>query len=105
MNPHSSVVPAFENLPNFRQAGGRNITNRHGCVVKDGLLYRSSRTDFVTVKDKGIFQQLGIKSIVDLRQKSEYERADGEKLLDDMYEVLVLKKGVAKNDLILSLSM
>ena len=93
---NSSVDPAFENLPNFRQAGGRNITNRHGCVVKNGLLYRSSRTDFVTVKDKGVFQQLGIKSIIDLRQKSEYERADGEKLLDDMYEVFVLRKGVAE---------
>lgn len=93
---NGAVDPVFENLPNFRQAGGKDVTNRHGRVIKNGLLYRSSRTDFVTAKDKGLFQQLGIKSIVDLRQKSEYERADGEKLLDDMYEVLVLKKGVAK---------
>ena len=85
--------PAFENLPNFRQAGGRGLKNRLGRRIKDGLLFRSSRTDFVTMRDKGLFRRLGIKSIVDLRRQSEYERSDGEKLLDDMYQLSVLKKG------------
>uniref|UniRef100_A0A1X7U3Y4 Uncharacterized protein n=1 Tax=Amphimedon queenslandica TaxID=400682 RepID=A0A1X7U3Y4_AMPQE len=83
----------FENLPNFRQAGGRGLTNKRGQRVKDGLLYRSSRTDFVTPKDKSLFLQLGIKSIIDLRRQSEYERSDGSKLLDDIYPVWILKSG------------
>ena len=83
----------FENLPNFRQAGGRGLTNKRGQRVKDGLLYRSSRTDFVTPKDKSLFLQLGIKSIIDLRRQSEYERSDGSKLLDDIYPVWILKCG------------
>ena len=85
--------PVFENLPNFRQAGGRGLKNKSGRRVKDGLLFRSSRTDFVTHRDTGRFQELGIKSIVDLRRQSEYERSDGDKILDSMYRVCVLKKG------------
>lgn len=86
----------FENLPNFRQAGGTGLTNKKGQKIKDGLLYRSSRTDFVTQKDKSLFLQLGIKSILDLRRQSEYERADGDKCLDDLYPVWILKNGQAK---------
>ena len=85
--------PQFENLPNFRQAGGKGIMNRHGLKVRDGLLYRSSRTDFLTEKEKVLFQHLGIKSIIDLRRKSEYERSDGDKVLDDMYAPCVVKHG------------
>ena len=89
-------MATFENLPNFRQAGGVGLTNKHGQRVKDGLLYRSSRTDFITSKDKSLFLQLGIKSIVDLRRQTEFERADGEKLLQSLYPVWVVKKGEVK---------
>lgn len=83
----------FENLPNFRQIGGTGLSNKHGQKIRDGLLYRSSRTDFVTVRDKSLFQQLGIKNIIDLRRQSEYERSDGEKRLDDIYKPMLLKDG------------
>ena len=83
----------FENLPNFRQAGGTSLSTTDGKVVKDGMVFRCSRTDFVTQKDKSLFQQLGIKSIIDLREKSEYERADGEKRLDNLYIPFVVKNG------------
>ena len=83
----------FENLPNFRQVGGIGLTNKHGQKIRDGLLYRSSRTDFITAKDKELFQQLGIKAIFDLRRQGEYERSDGEKRLDDMYKLVLLEKG------------
>ena len=85
--------PNFDNLPNFRQAGGKGIMTQHGQRVRDGLLYRSSRTDFLTEEEKAHFQHLGIKSIIDLRRKSEYERADGDKVLDDMYVPCVVKHG------------
>ena len=86
----------FENLPNFRQAGGVGLKNKHCVPIRDGLLYRSSRTDFVTDADKSVFSRLGIKSIVDLRRQSEYERSDGDKLLDSSYPVYVLKNGVVE---------
>lgn len=89
-------MAVFENLPNFRQAGGLGLANKYGQRVKDGLLFRSSRTDFITVKDKALFQELGIKSIIDLRSQTEYERADGEKLLDDIFSSYVLKHGKIK---------
>ena len=83
----------FKNLPNFRQAGGKGLLTKDGRRVKDGLLYRSSRTDFLTEKEKETFQGFGIKSIIDLRRKTEYERAEGDKLLDDNYKLCILKKG------------
>jgi protein tyrosine/serine phosphatase len=93
----ADVSVQFENLPNFRQAGMTpDLTNREGKKIKNGLLYRSSRTDFITENDKKIFRQLGIKSVIDLRRKSEYERSDGMKLLDSMYPMYVLEKGEIK---------
>ena len=83
----------FQNLPNFRQAGGKGLVTLSKRRVKDGLLYRSSRTDFLTEKEKANFNRLGIRAIIDLRRKSEYERADGEKVLDDVYSPCVMKKG------------
>ena len=83
----------FRNLPNFRQAGGCGLVTEDGRKVRDGLLYRSSRTDFLTASERERFKELGIKSIIDLRRISEYRKADGAKLLDDLYSVCVLKKG------------
>lgn len=84
---------SFENLPNFRQAGGKCLVTSSNRRVKDGLLYRSSRTDFLTEGEKASFTRLGIKAIIDLRRKSEYERSDGEKILDDLYCPCVMEKG------------
>ena len=83
----------FQNLPNFRQAGGKGLVTTNSRRVKDGLLYRSSRTDFLTEEESAVFGRLGIKAIVDLRRKSEYERADGEKILDNAYPPCVIEKG------------
>ena len=87
------VECVFKNLPNFRQAGGKGLLTKDSQRVRDGLLFRSSRTDFLTEKEKETFQGFGIKSIVDLRRESEYERAEGDKLLDSTYETCILKKG------------
>lgn len=87
----------FENLPNFRQAGGTNLYNRYGQRVKDGLLFRSSRTDYLTDKELKQFLELGIKAIIDLRRNAEYRKADGAKILDRAYQPCILKKGKIKD--------
>ena len=91
--PAMDVECVFKNLPNFRQAGGKGLVTKDGQRIKDGILFRSSRTDFLTQKEKETFEGFGIKSIIDLRRKTEYERAEGEKLLDDSYKPCILKKG------------
>ena len=86
----------FKNLPNFRQAGGKGLRNRQGKKIKNGQLFRSSRTDFLTESEKHAFHQLGIKTIIDLRRTKEYEKAEGEKLLDESYDPYIVKKGQVK---------
>lgn len=91
MEDSSEVV--FDNLPNFRQAGGKGLVTSHKRRVRDGLLFRSSRTDFLNEKEAANFTRLGIRAIIDLRRKSEYERADGDKVLDDTYTPCVITNG------------
>lgn len=90
---HGDVEPVFKNMPNFRQAGGKGLMNKSGQKIKDRLLFRSSRTDFLTAGEKATFMSLGIKTIVDLRRKAEYERAEGDKILDDAYPPYILRNG------------
>ena len=80
-------------MPNFRQAGGTPLHNRYGQRVRDGLLFRSSRTDFLNQEEMNRFLQLGIRAIVDLRAGPEYVQADGDKLLDRVYKPRTLNKG------------
>lgn len=73
------------------------LYNRYGQKVRDGLLYRSSRTDFLTDDETGQFFELGVKAIIDLRRNDEYAKADGDKILDKTYTPCILKKGKIKN--------
>lgn len=82
----------FENLHNFRDVcGGSCLFNRHGQKLRDGLLFRSSRTDFVTEEEADRFMQLGIKAIIELRTREEYRRASGSKILGKHYTPYVGK--------------
>lgn len=82
---------SFPNLPNFREVGGGRLVNKDGKRVRSGVLYRASRTDFLTEEEIKTFLGFGFKTIIDMRTKSEFERADGEKLLGRYYEPLILK--------------
>ena len=93
----SDVEPEFKNLPNFRQAGGTSLRNKHGRKIKDGYLFRSSRTDFLTEDETDQLMQLGIKSIIDLRRNEEYAQADGDKILDKTYKLCIVKNGKVKD--------
>ena len=81
----------FTNLPNFREVGEGRLINKDGKRLKSGVLYRASRTDFLTEEEVKTFLGFGFKTMIDMRTKSEFERADGEKLLLQHYEPLVLK--------------
>jgi len=48
-------------------------------------LYRSSRPDLLSAEEVNKFEQLNIRSVIDLRSTREYRRADGPKLLDSIY--------------------
>ena len=86
---------ALESLPNFRQAGGAKLCTKDGRRVKNGLLYRSSRTDFVTEKDLKELRRLGIRTILDLRPKRDYRRdlAEGDGLVDKNFNPYIVKTG------------
>lgn len=60
------------------------------------MLFRSSRTDFLTEEEADQFCSLGIKAIIDLRRNQEYTKADGAKILDKSYKPCILKKGKIK---------
>lgn len=75
----------FQSLLNFRDVGTTCLYNRSGQKIREGLLFRSSRTDFVTEEEADRFLKLGIKSIIDLRTKQEYSRASGAKVLGKYY--------------------
>ena len=83
----------FENMPNFRQAGGTPLHNRYGQRVRDGLLFRSSQTDSLTDEELNRFLQFGIKAIVDLRRETEYASAEGGRVLDRAYKPCTLTEG------------
>ncbi len=61
------------------------------------MLFRSSRTDFLTEEETDQFYELGIKAIVDLRRNEEYVKAGGGKILDRAYQPCILKKGKIKD--------
>lgn len=94
MDDREKVV-VFEKLANFRQAGGCGIHNKHGQAIRDGLLYRCSQPDWVTARDALLFQQLGIKTIFDLRHPSDHLRSRGARRLDETYQLCKLQGDTA----------
>lgn len=65
------VLP-FEKINNFRDLGGYQTTQ--GQTVKWGLVYRSGHLGNPDAADMELLQDLGIKTIIDLRSASEHEK-------------------------------
>ncbi|XP_013386375.1 uncharacterized protein LOC106155892 isoform X2 [Lingula anatina] len=85
---------------NFRQVYPiLNDPKKHGNQTDGpGTLYRSSRPDFMTESEVDKMKEMGIQSIVDLRSRSEYLKATGDKHLDRIYKPLkVLLPGFLGN--------
>ncbi|KAL8409605.1 hypothetical protein RB594_007886 [Gaeumannomyces avenae] len=67
------VSPAFDNIINFRDVG-KTINDFLGQkLVREGLLFRSARPDDASLRDRGLLREdLGIKTVMDLRTKTEH---------------------------------
>ncbi|KAI1335186.1 tyrosine/serine protein phosphatase [Xylariaceae sp. FL0016] len=63
----------FENILNFRDVG-KTVNDLLGQrYVQEGVLYRSARPDDATLPDrKRLVDELGIKTVIDLRTKTEH---------------------------------
>ena len=85
----------FEKVYNCRQIGGIGLRTKDGYKVKDGMLYRSARLDSATPRDKRVFTELGIKSIIDLRGISDYSKRR-KKPMEDMYTPMVVQNGLVR---------
>ncbi|XP_064612227.1 uncharacterized protein LOC135476212 [Liolophura sinensis] len=79
----------MENLPNFREICVKNYNDDE--KLPRGLLYRSSRPDFLTDTEVCELQRLGIRSVLDFRSPKEYAKADGLKLLDGISALYTVK--------------
>lgn len=79
----------MKNLPNFREICVKNCNQDEDSPR--GLLYRSSRPDFLTDKEVCELQRLGIRSVLDFRSPKEYAKADGLKLLDGISALYAVK--------------
>jgi len=63
----------FEKATNFRDLGG--YPSALGGEVRRGMLYRAGRLDRMTESDRELFDQLGIRTVFDLRRDDEREQA------------------------------
>ncbi|KAI5924745.1 protein-tyrosine phosphatase-like protein [Camillea tinctor] len=67
------MAVVFDNIPNFRDVG-KTVNDYLGRkVLREGVLYRSARPDDATPDDRyRLASELGIRTIVDLRTKTEH---------------------------------
>ncbi|TRX95361.1 hypothetical protein FHL15_003692 [Xylaria flabelliformis] len=92
----------FENILNFRDVGktvndylGRKQTMGWGRVVREGVLFRSARPDEATLDDRRrLTEELGIRTVVDLRSKTEHA-SQAKKRQADMKTPVALKSNAA----------
>ncbi len=66
----------ISSILNFRDAGGLRTTG--GGTMRKGLIYRSANPDRVNEKDLRKMTGLGIKTIIDLRDPSEFSKRRAE---------------------------
>ncbi|KAK0652233.1 tyrosine/serine protein phosphatase [Cercophora newfieldiana] len=76
MSSSLSNETTFDSILNFRDIG-RTINEYSGQrLIRDGLLYRSARPDDATPRDRMMLKDVyGIKTVVDLRTKTEHMNA------------------------------
>jgi hypothetical protein len=71
-------------LPNFRLVFPRKPLNDDPNVIK-GVLFRTSRPDFLDEENADMIYKSGIKTIIDCRDVKEYQKLRADKFLDKRY--------------------
>ena len=75
-------------MPNFRAVSLNNHDNE-SVQTNHHKLYRSSRPDFLTEEEvTSLVGDLGIKSIIDLRSLTEYQKSKSDKPVDHHFSLL-----------------
>lgn len=66
----------FHNIVNFRDVAGTINTRLGRNFLREGLLFRSARPDEATTADRDRLRtHYGVRTVVDLRSKTEHARA------------------------------
>lgn len=70
---HTRSEYRFDQLLNFRDIGGTINSSTQTAFLNSGIFYRSARPDETSLVDREyLTQRLGIKTIIDLRSKTEH---------------------------------
>ena len=71
-----NASPAFDRLLNFRDVGKYINETSKSALLKEGLLFRSAKLDDTSPADRQkLINQVGIKTVIDLRSKTEHINA------------------------------
>ncbi|ESP02537.1 hypothetical protein LOTGIDRAFT_237927 [Lottia gigantea] len=81
--PSEESFREIANLPNLRILW--QIESKDAEETSKYVIYRSSRPDLLNEEGVSAFKKLGIENILDFRSKKEYSKANGKKLLDEIY--------------------
>ncbi|KAI0408182.1 tyrosine/serine protein phosphatase [Xylaria palmicola] len=85
----------FDNILNFRDVGKTVNDSLGRKVLQEGVLYRSARPDDATLDDRRrLTEELGIRTVVDLRTKTEH-LAQAKKRAADLKTPALLRSSAA----------
>ncbi|KAH8664297.1 protein-tyrosine phosphatase-like protein [Xylariales sp. PMI_506] len=92
------MAAQFDNIPNFRDVG-KTVNDFLGRkLLREGVLYRSARPDDATLSDrKTLREDYGIKTVIDLRTKTEHLK-QAEKRQADLRIPALLKSNAALSE-------
>jgi protein-tyrosine phosphatase len=52
---------------NFRDVAGSGLALKDGARMRRGVVYRSGKLQYLTVRDKAVLREIGVSTIIDLR--------------------------------------
>lgn len=80
----------FQNIVNFRDVAVTVNTHLNRRLLREGLLFRSARPDEATPADRDrLVGHYGVRTVVDLRSKTEHARAAEKRAADGRVPALL----------------
>ena len=87
----------FEQIRNFRDFGG--LPTSDGGVVRSGVFYRSAELTLATINDCARLEEIGVRTVIDLRSSSEREERPNASGLPPTIEQVVREYAYSTADL------